>query len=70
MSLSEALSSDNPLIQGLAFLDQRLGKQRAISFVDKDLHPIAKALLDIRVAEDIRLPCKAEDHDATTQHWS
>ncbi|MBS1956048.1 MAG: hypothetical protein JST89_17825 [Cyanobacteria bacterium SZAS-4] len=52
MSVPEALSSENPVIQGLAFLDQRAGKRR-IALVDtKDLHPLPKKLLEIRILED------------------
>lgn len=55
LSFEAALTSENPIIQGLAFLDKRLGKQRARAFVGSQLHPLAKVLLDVRVLEDSRL---------------
>jgi hypothetical protein len=70
MPLNEALSSNNPVIQGLAFLDQRLGKQRAISLMTKELHPLASALLTVRITEDSRQPGKDADEVTATQHAS
>ncbi|MFN8550277.1 MAG: hypothetical protein U0103_02215 [Candidatus Obscuribacterales bacterium] len=49
--LVTAIGSTNPLIQGLAFLDGRLGKRRLESLKDIDLHPFPRALLEIRLAE-------------------
>jgi hypothetical protein len=61
MSLEAALTSENPVILGLAFLDQRLGKQRALSCVGEKLHPLAKVLLDLRVLEETRHQADARE---------
>jgi len=52
MSIQEALSSENPVIQGLALLDERTGKRRIALIDAKDLHPLPKKLLEIRIFED------------------
>ncbi|MCA1635362.1 MAG: hypothetical protein LC802_17165 [Acidobacteria bacterium] len=52
LSIGEALTSKNPLIQGLAFLDRRVGKERVCSFPIEGLHPLAKKMLEIRRAEE------------------
>lgn len=52
MSIQEALSSENPIIQGLAFFDHRTGKRRIALVEAKDLHPLPKKLLEIRMLED------------------
>jgi hypothetical protein len=49
LSIAEALSSDNPVVLGLAFLDSRTGKRR-LSLVDsQNLHPLPRRLLEIRI---------------------
>jgi|SRR5918912_1846547 hypothetical protein len=52
LSIDEALVSKNPLIQGLAFLDRRVGKERIFSFQVEGLHPLAKKMLEIRRHEE------------------
>lgn len=52
MSVQEALASENPVIQGLAFLDYRTGKRRIALVETKGLHPLPKKLLEIRIFED------------------
>jgi|694.fasta_scaffold125947_4 hypothetical protein len=52
ISIAEALRSDNPVILGLAFMDSRSGKRR-LSLVDsRNLHPLPRRLLEIRILED------------------
>lgn len=51
-SIEDALASTNPLIQGLAFLDQRFGKRRLFEYPTNSLHPLAKELLEIRKKEE------------------
>jgi hypothetical protein len=55
MSIGAARSSPDPLLRGLAFLDERLGK-RSLTSVDEDqLHEFEKALWTVR--------CRAEGID-------
>ncbi len=48
LSVDDALSSDDPLIQTLAVLDSRLGKRRLNNLTSQDFHPLAKRMLDLR----------------------
>lgn len=52
LPIDKAIASKNPLIQGLAFLDRRVGKERIASFSTKGLHPFAKKMLEIRRQEE------------------
>jgi hypothetical protein len=52
LQIDDAVNSGNPLIQGLAFLDRRFGRQRAADYPADGLHPLAKRLLEIRCTED------------------
>jgi hypothetical protein len=52
LSIDDALKSRNPIIQGLAFLDRRIGKQRLIGFSTEKLHPLATKMLKIRLYEE------------------
>lgn len=49
LSIDAALSSDNALIRGLAYLDARAGKRRLATFTEKEEHPLAKKLLEVRL---------------------
>ncbi len=48
LSIEEALESDDVLVQALAVIDSRVGKNRLKSLHDENLHPLAKKLLDVR----------------------
>lgn len=50
LSFDDALQSDDPLIQSLAVLDRRLGKRRLEQVNKTPLHPLARRLLDARLA--------------------
>lgn len=53
LSIEESLLSDDPLIQTLAVIDKRVGKNR-VAKINKDrLHPLAKKLLEERIATEI-----------------
>jgi hypothetical protein len=54
LPIDAALSSNNPLVRGLAFLDARAGKQRILNYRDQEAHPLALALLEIRIAQDTK----------------
>lgn len=49
LSIDEALASENPLIQGLAIIDKRVGKRRLKKIDDKKLQPLSKMLFLERV---------------------
>ncbi len=55
----DALKSDDVLIQALAVVDTRLGKQRLESLDDADLHPLARELLGIRREAELTHPTAA-----------
>lgn len=67
LSIDNALNSANPLIQGLAFLDARVGKRRLAALETIELHPLSKALLDIRLAEDKRVFLKSLETTSSSQ---
>jgi hypothetical protein len=48
-SINESVSSPNPLIQSLAVLSARVGKNRLRRFASRDLHPLTQALLAFRL---------------------
>jgi hypothetical protein len=48
LGIEEALESSDPLIQSLAIIDSRVGKRRLEKLQDKNLHPLAVKLLNIR----------------------
>jgi hypothetical protein len=52
LSINAALSSENPIIQGLAFLDERAGKRSLSAAATKQLHPLPRRLLEIRRLEE------------------
>lgn len=52
LPIDKAVLSENPLIQGLAFLDARLGKNRAEKMRAENLHPLSRRLLEIRLSEE------------------
>jgi hypothetical protein len=52
LSFDDALTSDDPLIQSLAVLDRRLGKRRFAEMEQKALHPLARKLLQTRLAAE------------------
>lgn len=49
LSIDQAISSKDPLIQSLAMVDRRLGKRRLREIDDSSLHPLAKRLLHERM---------------------
>lgn len=48
LSFDDAMKSDDPLIQSLVVLDERLGKRRVEKMNPKEMHPLALKLLEIR----------------------
>jgi hypothetical protein len=53
MSIDDALAADDPLIQTLAVIDKRVGKNR-LSKIDKSiLHPLARKLMETRLKSEI-----------------
>jgi hypothetical protein len=48
-SVSDSLNSNNPLIASLAVLNARVGKGRLRKLSEKNLHPLTRALLDVRL---------------------
>lgn len=52
LGIDDPVRSENPLVQGLAFLDKRFGKHRAAEYSAAELHHLAKRLLEIRQIED------------------
>ena len=56
ISINEAIGSEDVIIQGLAFLDKRMGKRRLLKINYPKLHPFAKTLFELRAnCEGIRL---------------
>ncbi len=49
LSIEEALSNPDPLIQSLAVIDHRLGKRRLRRIRPEQLHPLAAKLLEVRI---------------------
>jgi hypothetical protein len=57
LSIDEALADSDPLVQTLAVLDRRAGKRRLESLEWQTLHPLARALLRVRlIAEGLPVP--------------
>jgi hypothetical protein len=55
MSIEEAMEHESPIIQMLAVLDKRLGKRRLAVLNEKELHPLVRYFLDLRLdAEGIK----------------
>jgi|SRR5579884_264040 len=50
LSIQQALSDDDPLIQTLAVLDKRLGKRRLSAIDGEKLHPLAKKMFLLRTS--------------------
>ena len=49
MNIDDALTSDHPLIIALAMLDRRVGKRKLRELNQAKMHPLAKALLELRL---------------------
>ena len=49
LSIEDALTNDNPIINSLAILDSRLGKRRLKEINQDKLHPLVKRILQIRL---------------------
>lgn len=49
LGIDEALKSEDSLTQSLTVLDKRLGKKRIERLKNRDLHPLAKKLLETRM---------------------
>lgn len=56
--IEESLSSSNPIVKGLAFLDARLGKRKLLTLETTDLHSLSKKLLEIRLKEEEQFSSK------------
>jgi hypothetical protein len=57
MSIEEAIEHVSPIIQMLAVLDKRLGKRRLALLDQKELHPLVRYFLDLRLnAEGMKRP--------------
>lgn len=57
LSVEDALSADDPLIQTLAVLDSRVGKRRLKALSEDGFHPLAKKMLAARLdVEGVRAP--------------
>jgi hypothetical protein len=57
LSLEEAISDSDPLVQTLAVLDSRLGKRRLAEIEPARFHPLAAVLLHVRKeAEGLERP--------------
>lgn len=55
MSIEDAMGHPSPIIQTLAVLDQRLGKRRLALLDEKELHPLVRYFLDLRlIAEGMK----------------
>ena len=51
-AFDEALDSSDPVLQGLAMLDRRLGKRRLREIDESSLHPMVAALYRFRVGAE------------------
>lgn len=49
MSIDEAIAHNSPIIQMLAVLDRRLGKRRLALLNEKELHPLVRYFLNLRL---------------------
>lgn len=49
LSIDEALNHGSPIINMLAMIDNRLGKRRLLELSRKDLHPLVKYFLNVRL---------------------
>jgi hypothetical protein len=49
MSIEEAMEHESPIIQMFSVLDKRLGKRRLALLNEKDLHPLVRYFLDLRL---------------------
>lgn len=52
-SINDSLASNNPLIVSLAMLSAKVGKGRLRKLAESNLHPLTRALLEIRVKAEI-----------------
>lgn len=59
LPFDDALASDDPLIQTLAMLDRRLGKQRYAQVAQREMHPLARRLFEARMESEARLAASA-----------
>jgi hypothetical protein len=65
LSIEDALTNEDPLIQTLAVLDERVGKRRLVELDFEKFHPLARKLLRIR-AEAEGLPLQADNQCGDT----
>ena len=49
-SVNDSVNSPNPLIVSLVVLNAKVGKGRLAKLAEKKLHPLTRALLDVRLA--------------------
>lgn len=49
MSIEDAMEHESPIIQMLAVVDKRLGKRRLTVLNEKELHPLVRYFLDLRL---------------------
>jgi len=52
MAIGDAMEHESPIIQMLAVLDKRLGKRRLTLLDEKELHPLVRYFLDLRLETD------------------
>lgn len=51
-SVNESLSSNNPLVVSLAVLNAKVGEGRLKRIASQKLHPLTRALLEVRLSPD------------------
>jgi hypothetical protein len=66
LSIDDAISSENPIINAFAMLDSRLGKRRLKRINRTDLHPLVLRMLDLRL-ECEHIPLELEAHTNITK---
>ncbi|HZB44799.1 MAG TPA: hypothetical protein VE360_06130 [Pyrinomonadaceae bacterium] len=52
-SVNDSLDSDNPLVVSLAALNAKVGKGRLSKLAERKLHPLTRALLEIRSRAEV-----------------
>ncbi|MEM6494600.1 MAG: hypothetical protein AAF650_09495 [Pseudomonadota bacterium] len=50
LSIDQALSDDDPLVNMLALADARVGKRRLVTLKAEEFHPVAAKMLELREA--------------------
>ncbi len=55
LSIEQAITDPDPLVQSLAVIDSRMGKRRLAMLNESELHPLAKRLLHARIKAEASL---------------